>query len=159
MQLKSMYSFLVLTAPRHWLVIKAHPYHCSLNLPLSKYLLHPKCPGWSWGSIAWPPKQPLPVYHQPVLLLPLVFIIHWKNDSIWDSQTHVFWLITASLALRYIWVLQHLPAGISLKELVLCVSLRAPGWGGSRLEGRWRIKVNTHSQRCLPPSVSFSHLS
>lgn len=106
-------------------ITNAHPYHCSLSLPLSL----------TQSSL-------FRVYHQPGLLMPFVFIINWKNDSIWDPQTHVFSLITASLALKYIWVLQHLPAGISLKECVFYLWLQAPGWGGSRLEGLWRIKIN-----------------
>lgn len=135
------------------------PHQCTDSLPR----LIPTIAVWAYLSVypqvPWPLKQPLPVYYQPELLLPFAFIINWKNDSIWDSQTHVFRLITASLALRYIWVFQHLPAGISLKEFVLYLLLQAPGWGGSGRKGLWRIKINMLSQRCLSPFVSFSHLS
>lgn len=150
-----MYFFLVLTASMHWLVTKAHPYHCSLSLPLRLT----QVPGMITGIYSLASKAAYPVYHQPELLLPFVFMINWKSNSIWDSQTHVFRLITASLALRYIWVLQHLPAGISLKEFVLCMSLHAPGWGGSGHKGLWRVKMIMLSRRCLCPFVSFSHLS
>lgn len=110
-------------------ITKAHPYHCSLPLSLTQV------PRMIMGIHSLTSKA--------ASLAINAFCVYNKLDnSIWDSQTHVFGFITASLALTYICVLQHLPAVISLKECVLYLLLQAPGWGGSRLEGLWRIKIN-----------------
>lgn len=121
-------------------ITKAHPYHCSLSLPLSLT----QVPRMIMGIYSLTSKAASPSLSSARAIN--AFCVYNKLDnSIWDSQTHVFGFITASLALRYICVLQHLPAGISLKEFVLYLLLQAPGWGGSRLEGLWRIKINVLS--------------